>query len=99
MTARRFVDTNVLLYADDPRDLAKQLTARRVFRELIATGSGVISTEVLQAYDANAVGKLGIDPALARSRLGDIAALDVVQVDVALILAATDFHRIERISF
>ena len=99
MTVRRFVDTNLLLYADDPRDPRKQAIALALVAELIATGAGVVSTQVLQEYYANAVGKLGLEPHLARDGLDRFALMDVVQVDVPLILAATELHRTDRISF
>jgi predicted nucleic acid-binding protein len=99
MTVRRFVDTNLLLYADDPRDPRKQAIALQLVAGLIAAGTGVVSTQVLQEYYANAVGKLGLEPHLARDGLERFALMTVVQVDVPLILDAIDLHRAGSIAF
>lgn len=52
MTAPVFVDTNVLVYARDPRDPAKQTRARDWIRLLWEEGRGRTSTQVLgEFYD------------------------------------------------
>ena len=53
-----FVDTNVLLYADDARDPLKHVRAREWLRELWTRRCGRVSTQVLNEYYANAVAKL-----------------------------------------
>jgi predicted nucleic acid-binding protein len=42
-----FFDTNVLVYAVDPRDPVRQARAREVLRESLDAGSSVISTQVM----------------------------------------------------
>jgi len=48
MSARCFVDTNILVYAHDRTGGPKHDRARRLVENLWATGTGVLSTQVLQ---------------------------------------------------
>lgn len=50
MTAKRFIDTNVAIYADDDSEPTKQATARSLLLEAAATATGVISTQVLGEF-------------------------------------------------
>ena len=54
MSDRCFVDTNILIYAHDLSAGAKHQRAMQLVEELWATGSGVLSTQVLQEF-ANTV--------------------------------------------
>lgn len=96
---RRFLDTNVLLYADDQDAGSKRDHARRLLREAFAAGDAVVSTQVLQEFFVNATRELGVDPAIARRKVELIAELDVVRVDLDLIYSAIDLHRLQAISF
>jgi predicted nucleic acid-binding protein len=53
-----FVDTNVLLYADDTRDAVKQAQSRNWLLALWQRRSGRLSTQVLNEYYANVTRKL-----------------------------------------
>ena len=48
MNAKFFVDTNILIYAHDRSTNAKHKRAQELIEQLWATGSGVLSTQVLQ---------------------------------------------------
>jgi predicted nucleic acid-binding protein len=50
MSDRVFVDTNVLVYAFDRASGAKHDMARRLIRGLWESGTGVLSTQVLQEF-------------------------------------------------
>lgn len=50
MTAEFFVDTNVLVYAYDSTDKAKQFRAIELLDRLVASSAGVISTQVLAEF-------------------------------------------------
>ena len=45
-----FLDTNVLVYAVDEADLAKQQIAAALVREAILSGRGIISIQVVQEF-------------------------------------------------
>jgi predicted nucleic acid-binding protein len=53
-----FVDTNVLLYAEDRADAAKHAAARRWLRELWLRRCGRLSTQVLNEFYVNVTRKL-----------------------------------------
>jgi predicted nucleic acid-binding protein len=50
MTARCFVDSNVLIYSDDLRAGPKRDRARELIEEVMMAGTGVLSLQVLQEY-------------------------------------------------
>lgn len=45
-----FLDTNVIVYANDARDLGKQERAIQVIGDAMRARNGVVSTQVLQEY-------------------------------------------------
>jgi len=93
MFAPVFVDTNLLLYAEDPRESAKGERARELIDEIIKNRSGHISMQVLQEFFSAASGKLKIDPVHVRRRLDVYMTMDIV------ILQPHDFlgFRLERL--
>jgi predicted nucleic acid-binding protein len=99
--ATKFVDTNVLVYAHDASEPAKQLVAREALGELWATGAGRLSTQVLQEFYVVATGKssLAVRPADAREIVRLYSAWPVVTVDPVLILTASELHERASISF
>jgi predicted nucleic acid-binding protein len=50
MYAKSFVDTNVLVYAQDVDQKEKHLTARRILRELLSTRSAALSPVLQEFY-------------------------------------------------
>jgi len=98
MTARCFVDSNILIYADDRSAGPKRDRARELIRESMAAGTGVLSLQVLQEYFAVATRKLGISADSARQRIELLSRLDVVILGVEDLLAAIDLHRLHRFS-
>ncbi len=97
--SRSFLDTNVLVYTDDPRDSAKQSVAIGIVGEHLRRRTGVVSLQVLQEYFISATGKLRMGADLAKQRTEVFAHLNVVEPTVADVLAAIDLHRIHRVSF
>lgn len=96
-----FVDTNVLAYAHDRSEPAKQPVAAALIESLWETGTGTLSTQVLQEFYAVATRKF--EPAMSRrSARGMVAAYGewrVVQVDVPMILASSELEERHRLSF
>jgi predicted nucleic acid-binding protein len=66
---RFFVDTNVLLYASDPLDSLKRRRAQLWLNALWASGTGVLSWQVLHEFYVNATRKLRSSTTQARSTL------------------------------
>jgi predicted nucleic acid-binding protein len=98
-TPRTFLDTNVLVYSDDPRDLAKQRTALDLIKVHLRLRTGVVSLQVLQEYFVSARGKLKLDADLARRRVEAFAKFHVAAPTISDILAAIDLHRLHGFSY
>ena len=98
MSDRAFVDTNVLVYLFDGDAPAKRRRARTLIAAL--GPSMVISTQVLQEFYVSVTRKLEkpLAPADAEAALRDLAALDVVVVDVPIIHAAVTLSRRHQLS-
>lgn len=58
MSARIFVDTNILIYAHDVDAGAKHQVAKTILRELWSQRSGVLSMQVLQEFYVNVTRKI-----------------------------------------
>jgi predicted nucleic acid-binding protein len=96
---RVFLDTNLLVYADDLDAADKGEVARELLAVHLRSATGVVSTQVLQEYFVIATRKLGVDPAIARRKVELISRLDVVELRTELILGAIDLHRLHSLSF
>ena len=96
-----FVDTNVLVYAHDRSEIRKQRIAQDVLDDLWQRRSGSLSTQVLQEFYVVATRKF--DPPMRPSDAREIVALygewPLVQIDVAIILAASSLEERHKISF
>jgi predicted nucleic acid-binding protein len=96
---RTFLDTNVLLYADDAKELRKQRIAVGLIVQHKRQRTGVVSVQVLQEYFVNATNKLKLDPAVARYKVEFHSRFMVGEPNVTDILAAIDIHRLHGLSF
>ncbi len=99
MSGREFLDTNVLIYADDARDSGKRTRAREVIRRLLRERRGVVSLQVLQEFVAAATRKLGMRSEDAKRRVVQYSRFDVVTLAPGDLVAAIDLHRLHRVSF
>jgi predicted nucleic acid-binding protein len=99
MSERVFVDTNVFVYADDAKAKSKQQRARVALAPLIRERRAVISTQIMQEYFSSAVKKLHLPLERARTRVENLARLDVIVIRPELILGAIDLHRLHKVSF
>ena len=97
--SRAFLDTNVLVYSDDPRYQAKRATALDLVQDHLRSRTGVVSLQVLQEYFVSATGKLKLDSELARQRVEVFAKFHVAEPAVSDILAAIDLHRLHGFSY
>lgn len=88
MSAKRFVDTNVLLYARDTSETHKQPIAEALIRELWQTRTGCISMQVLNEYYVNVTQKLkpGLTKAEAWSDLEALRAWEPIPISFQLLV-------------
>ena len=75
MTGKRFVDSNILIYAHDADAAERQRRAAEVLAELWDSGLGVLSTQVLQEFYVNVTRKIKgpLSPAVVREMVRDYA--------------------------
>ena len=93
MTGRRFLDTNVAVYAYDSSAGAKQATAQQVLREAAASREGVISVQVLgEFFHATVTRKRLLTIDKARTAIAALRHLEVVAVDETLVEQAIELH-------
>lgn len=96
-----FVDTNVLVYAHDTSQAARQPIAAQLLDDLWRTRDGLLSTQVLTEFYAVVTRKF--DPPMprreARALIDAYAAWPLVQVDAPLIVAASALEEQHSFSF
>jgi predicted nucleic acid-binding protein len=95
MSGKCFLDTNVLVYACDSSDPAKQQKALALIGELALRGQGVISTQVLgEFFHATVIRrKLLTSEEAERAVLAYQAALTVAAIEPSLVADAIAVHR------
>lgn len=83
---RVFVDTNVLVYARDRSEPAKQALAEALLRQLWTNRCGAVSTQVLNEYYVTVTQKLrpGCSAALAREDVRLLSTWQPITQDLSL---------------
>jgi predicted nucleic acid-binding protein len=98
MSAKTFVDTNILIYAHDLDAKEKHLTAKAVLDELWANRTGVTSTQVLQEFYVNVTRKLNkpLSKKVARTVVNTyvIWCVDITPAEIAAAFRIEDEARI-----
>ena len=94
-----FIDTNVVVYANDGRDPGKQKRALALIGEALRSGSGIISTQVLQEYASVALAKLGQRQDVVLRQLALLERMQVVPQTPALVRRAVELHGLYGIAF
>ena len=97
--ARSFIDTSILVYADDAFDPRKQQLALDLVVDLRARQEAVLSTQVLQEYFVTATRKLGLDAHFARQRVTQFGRFELIQPTLDMLLAAMDLQQNHSLSF
>lgn len=94
MSAPVFLDTNVLVYAQDTRDPDKNRRARDWIEELLERRRMRLSTQVLNEYYRVVTEKLdpGLEPLAARQDVRNLLVLDPVSPDSKLLESAWRFQ-------
>jgi predicted nucleic acid-binding protein len=98
MTGPFFVDTNILVYADDNAQVAKRDRARDLIRRLMQERSGKVSIQVLAEFFSASTRKLGLAAVEVRRRIELYSRFDVVAFGSGDLLGAIDLHRLHRLS-
>ena len=96
--AKVFLDSNVVVYAMDTREPAKQARARSLIASLDSDTLGVISTQVLCETYHVATRKLGLEPLAVKHILLRFERLEVVAMTPELVRQAIDCSILNSIS-
>ena len=94
MRDKVFIDTNVLVYAHDDASPAKRDRAREIVRLSITSGTGVVSTQVLSEFYVTVTRTMARPLAIpaARREVRMLAAMEVVEIDIATIDLAIELQ-------
>lgn len=94
-----FIDTNLIVYANDKRDLEKQAQALDVIRREIREGTGVISIQVLQEYANTALNKLNQEAGIVLRQLALLETLTIIRPDPPMVRRAVELKMLFQLSF
>ena len=101
MTARIFVDTNVLVYTRDASTLEKQVQAAEWMSYLWRVGNGRLSMQVVTEYYSVVTKKLkpGMDSIRAREDVEDLLAWQPLPLTTDLVLDAWQVQDLFQLSW
>ena len=96
-----FVDTNILIYAEDRAAGKKHELAKALVLDLWNTADGVLSVQVLQEFYVNVTRKLKkpLSSAKARQIIDEYLTWTVVENTKSLLGAALQLHHDAHLSF
>lgn len=94
-----FIDTNLIVYANDCRDPQKQQKAIELIKELMGAGLGVISSQVLQEYANTALTKLHQNHTVVLRQLNLLESFEVVLLKPVSVRRAIEIKSSYSISF
>ncbi|MGI8307881.1 PIN domain-containing protein [Saccharopolyspora hattusasensis] len=99
-TELTFIDTNILVYAHivNGGDL-RAAQARQLLKELWATATGVLSTQVLQEFYSVATKKTKLPRETARKVVAKYAEWDPIRTDPLLIVSASKLEEDHTLAF
>jgi predicted nucleic acid-binding protein len=99
MNDRYFIDSNILVYANDRSSPDKQRRAKAIIKDALTSRAACLSTQVLQEFFVVATRKASLPPSNARAQILVFSDLDTVIIDAQLVISAIDCHIIHHISF
>ena len=94
-----FIDTNVLIYAQDSTTPAKHEIAIALMDRLYGENRGALSVQVLSEFYSVATGKLGMKSEEAEAILEDLAGWTIHRPGHADLQRAARLHRRHKISW
>ena len=96
---KSFLDTNILIYQMDNREIVKQKKSRELVRALVQRHEAVISTQILQEFYVACTAKLKVKPVLVKGMIHGFQNMEVVTIGSDLINEAIDTSIQYQISF
>ena len=99
MSGKVFLDSNILVYAQDAGSADKQRRSRELIARLAESGDGVISTQVMQEFFVSVTRKLGVQPLAAKAILKTFGVFEIITAGPELIHEGIDCAVLNAISF
>ena len=101
MADKVFFDTNILVYAFDRGDAARQKTASELLEESIRAQAAVISLQVVQEFYVVTTRKIltPLLPEAARSAVGEFLRLQVIEPNAVHVIRAINLSIAHCLSF
>ena len=96
---RSFIDTNIIVYANDTRDPVKQKLAVEVIRRGMISRTAVISIQVLQEFASVALTKLGQREDIVLKQLDLLGNLEIIEPKHTSVCRAVELRKLYGISF
>jgi len=96
-----FLDTNLLLYGYDAGSPVKHAVAVRILEGLWKSGTGILSTQVLQEFFVNVTKKIPkpLSVTVGRGIVEDFLKWKIVAIEGRTILRAIDLHETHKYAF
>jgi len=94
-----FIDSNIIVYANDFSNSHKQARAIEVIKYLMRTQAGVISTQVMQEYANVALTKLGQESSVVLRQLKLLEDLTIAPITTKTTRRAVELKITYHISF
>lgn len=101
MKDKYFIDTNILVYANDRSEKAKQERAKQILVDGIVRENIAVSTQVLSEFYVTVTQKIKVKlpEDTARKEIVLLKAIDIVEIDFNLIMQAIDISRKNNLSY
>lgn len=96
---KTFIDTNIIVYANDKKDPVKQQKAITIVKDFMDSGFGVLSTQVLQEYAVTGLRKLNQRRDVIIRNLVLLESMEVVLPTPKLVQKAVELRELYQISF
>ncbi len=94
-----FIDTNVLVYAQNNKESEKQSICRKVLSNLVEESLLVISTQVMQEYYNVATLKMGLEKLYVKRTIEMFDVYEIITIQPSIIFQAIDIHILYQLSF
>ena len=101
MNDKYFFDTNILVYANDSSEEAKQEISRSLIKDSLKKRNGVISVQVLSEFWVTVTRKLKkpLSSEIADKEIGLFQLMEIVNLDFPLFKDALRFQRLMKVSY
>jgi len=80
-----FIDTNILVYTLDQKNIEKRDMARKILKKVVESHQPVISTQVIKEFYVVASNKLKADPIVVKNIIHNFHNMEIVNNDLDLI--------------